>query len=219
MLSPAGICAAEGPLGLTAPFIQPGTPPQPTDSALAKGSISTASEAARRYAGALFELAQDSGQLANIHRDFAGFAALVRDNDELSRLIRTPAISRDAKVGALTGVAEAVGVGPLLVKFLGTIAANGRSGEIPGVQVAFDEIYARQRGVKRAVVTTAKPMTDAQRERIQGILAKVVGGEVELTETVDEDIIGGIQLRIGSKLVDASLAAKLDRMNTAMKGA
>ena len=186
---------------------------------MAKASISTASEAARRYAGALFELAQDSGQLADIHRDFAGFAALLRGNADLSRMIETPAITRDDKVKALTSLAEAGAANPLLVKFLGTMAANGRAREIPGAQTAFDDIYASQRGVKRATATTAQPMTEAQRERIRSILAKVVGGEVELTETVDEDIIGGIQLRIGSKLVDASLAAKLDRMNTAMKGA
>lgn len=186
---------------------------------MANASISTASEAARRYAGALFELAQDSGQLADIHRDFREFARLVRESEELSRLAQTPAVGREEKTQALTAIAEAGGVNPLLVKFLGTMASNGRARDIPGAQAAFDEIYARQRGVKRAVATTAEPMSEAQRERVRGILARTVGGEVDLTETVDEDIIGGIQLRIGSKLVDASLAAKIDRMNTAMKGA
>ena len=95
------------------------------------------------------------------------------------------------------------------------MAQNGRSGDILGAAVAFDELYAKQRGVKRAVVRTAKEMTGAERQRIESILAKAVGGEVELTSEVD----ASLQLRIGSQLVDASLAAKLERMNTAMKGA
>jgi F-type H+-transporting ATPase subunit delta len=194
-------------------------PPQPTDSVLARASTSPASEAARRYATALFELAQDAGQLASVHRDFSDFAAIVRDTPELSRLIETPAVSREDKVSALTALAQAGGADPLLVRFFGTMAGNGRARDIPAAQRAFDEIYARQRGVQRAIATTAAPMSDAQRERIHAILSKVAQGEVELSEAVDQDIIGGIQLRIGSKLVDASLAAKLARMNTAMKGA
>ncbi|HRJ01025.1 MAG TPA: F0F1 ATP synthase subunit delta, partial [Hyphomonas sp.] len=81
------------------------------------------------------------------------------------------------------------------------------------------QLYAKQRGVKRAVVRTAKEMTGAEKGRIETLLAKLVGGEVELSSEVDPSLIGGIQLRIGSKLVDASVAAKLERMNTAMKGA
>ncbi len=194
-------------------------PDRQTDIVLAKASTSTASEAAQRYASALFELAQDTGQLADIHRDFEGFAELVRDNADLVRLVRSPAFGRATKADALTAVAREAGVADLLVRFVGTMAANGRAGEIVAAQRAFDALYANQRGVKRASVRTAKPLTDAQRDRIQGILAKAVGGEVELTEDVDEALIGGIQLRLGSKLVDASLASKLDRMNAAMKGA
>jgi F-type H+-transporting ATPase subunit delta len=111
------------------------------------------------------------------------------------------------------------GVSGLLANFVGVMARNGRADDILGAQVAFDELYAKQRGVKRAVVRTAKEMSGAERQRIESILAKAVGGEVELSSEVDPSLIGGIQLRIGSKLVDASLAAKLDRMNTAMKGA
>ena len=101
----------------------------------------------------------------------------------------------------------------------GNSAQNGRARDIVDAQGAFDELYAKQRGVKRAVVRTAREMTGAERQRIEAILAKAVGGEVELTSEVDASLIGGIQLRIGSQLVDASLAAKLERMNTAMKGA
>ncbi|MEZ6002127.1 ATP synthase F1 subunit delta [Hyphomonas sp.] len=178
-----------------------------------------ANEAARRYASALFELAQDKGDLANVHKDFKAFAELAQGSGDLSLLLGSPAFSRDDKVKALAEVASKAGLSALFGKFLGTMAQNGRSGDILGAGVAFDELYAKQRGVKRAVVRTAKEMTGAERQRIESILAKAVGGEVELTSEVDSSLIGGIQLRIGSQLVDASLAAKLERMNTAMKGA
>jgi F-type H+-transporting ATPase subunit delta len=99
------------------------------------------------------------------------------------------------------------------------MATNGRSKDILGAEAAFDQLYARQRGVKRAVVRTAQPMSDAERKRVEAMLAKIAGGEIELSSEVDPSLIGGIQLRIGSTLVDASVAAKLDKMNTAMKGA
>ena len=107
----------------------------------------------------------------------------------------------------------------LLTKLFGTMAMNGRARDIPAAQFAFDELYAKQRGVQRAIVRTAKPLENAQTERIQAILAKAVGGDVDITTEVNADLIGGIQLQIGSKLIDASLKAKLERLNTAMKGA
>ncbi len=186
---------------------------------MAKAPTSAVSEAARRYASALFDLAQDGGRLAAVHADFTALVALVHDHRDLAVLIGSPAFSRDDKMKALTEIARKAGADPLLVKFAGTMALNGRAGDIPAALVAFDQLYAKQRGVKRAVARTAKPMTGAQRQRIEDILARAVGGEVELSEEVDEALIGGIQLRIGSQLVDASLAAKLDRMNHAMKGA
>lgn len=186
---------------------------------LAGSKTTHANEAARRYASALFELAQDSGELANVYKDFKAFADLANGSDDLALLLGSPAFSREDKVKALAGVVSKAGFGALFGKFLGTMAQNGRSADILGASVAFDELYAKQRGVKRAVVRTAKEMTGAERQRIESILAKAVGGEVELTSEVDASLIGGIQLRIGSQLVDASLAAKLERMNTAMKGA
>ena len=180
---------------------------------------STTSESARRYAKALFDLAQEKGVLADIHREFAAFAKTVSGNKDLTRLISSPTFSRADKAEALGKLAESGSLPALLKNFLGVMASNGRAIDIPSTQTAFDTLYAKQRGVQRAIARTAKQMDETQKTRIQNILAKAVGGEVELTTEVDPDLIGGIQLRIGSKLIDASLKAKLDRMNTAMKGA
>lgn len=177
------------------------------------------SEAAQRYASALFELAQDKGALAAVHKDFGAFAASIRKSKDLEKLLDSPAFGREVKVKALAELAKKAGYSPLFSKFLGVMATNGRARDILGAEAAFDQLYANQRGIKRAVVRTAKEMTGAERARIETLLAKLVGGEVELSSEVDPSLIGGIQLRIGSKLVDASVAAKLNRMNTAMKGA
>lgn len=190
-----------------------------TENALADATISIASEAAKRYAKALFELAQDKGQLSEVNRDFASFTALIRESSDLRRLIESPAFSRENKNKALLAIADQAGYTRLLRNFLAVMADNGRARDLPAAQRAFDQLYASQRGIKRAVARTAKSMSADQRARLEGILAKAVGGEVELLEEVDEALIGGIQLRIGSTLVDASLAAKLNRMNSAMKGA
>ncbi len=181
--------------------------------------MTRASEAAKRYANALFELAQDSASLAAIQKDFKAFTGMVKGSKDLRILLDSPAFSRADKIAAIGAIAKKAGFTPLFGNFLGAMAANGRSNDILGAESAFDDLYAKQRGVKRALVRTAKPMSEAEASRINALLAKLVGGEVELSSEVDSSLIGGIQLRIGSQLVDASIAAKLDRMNTAMKGA
>lgn len=186
---------------------------------MAASSVIQTSETAQRYARALFELAQDQGVLADVHRDFSAFSALMRESADLRRLLDSPAWSRADKVAGLQAVAARAGFGPLFGKFLATMAANGRSRDLLGAEQAFDRLYANQRGIQRAVVRTAHEMSKAEADRIEALIARLVGGEVELSCEVDPALIGGIQLRIGSKLVDASLAKKLERMNTAMKGA
>lgn len=182
-------------------------------------SVTQTSEAAQRYATALFDLAQDKAALADVYKDFQAFAESVRTSKDLTTLLDSPAFSRDTKVKALGELARKAGYSPIFSKFLGVMATNGRAKDIFGAETAFDRLYAKQRGIKRALVRTAKEMSGAERTRIESLLAKLVGGEVELSSEVDPSLIGGIQLRLGSKLVDASVAAKLNRMNTAMKGA
>jgi len=186
---------------------------------LTASSVILTSETAKRYARALFELAQDKGELANVNKDFRGFVALVRGSADLRRLLDSPAFGRATKVSALAEIAKQAGYSSLFAKFVGVMATNGRSRDILGAEVAFDRLYAAQRGVQRVVVRTAKEMTGAEKARIESLLARLAGGEVELSSEVDPSLIGGIQLRLGSKLIDASIARKLDRMNTAMKGA
>ncbi|MEM9376374.1 MAG: ATP synthase F1 subunit delta [Pseudomonadota bacterium] len=186
---------------------------------MAAASATTASEAARRYAGALFDLAKDKGELATIASDLKHVEALAGDSEDLTRLLESPAFAREDKVKALVAVSEKAGLSKMSIGFIGTMAQNGRARDLVGAAKHFDELYAKERGVKRAIARTASDMNADQRARLEQVLAKAVGSDVELETEVDAGLVGGIQLRIGSTLIDASVAAKLDRMNTAMKGA
>lgn len=189
------------------------------DVKLAATTTRTVSEAARRYAGALFGLAEGKGDLAAIASDLSTFASLAADNGDLTSMLASPIYPRDQKSKALVALAEKAGFNKTTTGFLATMAENGRADQILEAITAFDEAYATHRGVRRAVATTAHEMTADQRQRLEQVLAKAMGGDIELETTVNPDLVGGLQLRIGSQLIDASVATKLDRMNTAMKGA
>lgn len=145
--------------------------------------------------------------------------SLTNESADLQRLLDSPAFSREQKVSALTEIAAQSNFSKMTTGFLGTMAENGRANEILSAIAAFDSLYADHRGVKRAVAITATEMNADQRAKLEGVLTKAVGSDIELETEVDPALVGGIQLRIGSKLIDASVASKLDRMNTAMKGA
>jgi len=192
---------------------------QHTDDTLAAASATSASEAARRYAGALFDLAKENGELAAIAGDLKTLESLASGSEDLTRLLENPAFAREDKVKALVAIATQADLSKTATGFLGTMAQNGRANELLSAASHFDKLYAEERGVKRAIARTAKDMSADQRARLEQVLAKAIGSDVELETEVDEALVGGIQLRIGSTLIDASVASKLDRMNTAMKGA
>jgi len=186
---------------------------------LAASSASPANETARRYASALFDLAEEKGALEVVDKDLKAFAAMANGSEDLTRLLDSPAFSREEKSRALVAIASKAGLGQFVSNFLATMAGNGRADEAVDAAGHFDELYAKHRGVKRAIARTAEEMTAEQRQKLEAVLAKAVGSDVELETEVVPGLIGGIQLRVGSTLIDASVASKLERMNTAMKGA
>ena len=186
---------------------------------MAASSASHANETARRYASALFDLANDNGELDTVAKDLKSLAAMASDSKDLTILLESPAFAREDKTKGLVAVAQKAGFSKTATSFLGTMARNGRADEILSAAGHFDLLFARHRGVKRAIARTAEEMTAAQRTKLEAVLAKAVGSDIELNTEVVPGLVGGIQLRVGSTLIDASVASKLDRMNTAMKGA
>jgi len=185
--------------------------------------VPTASSAttgvAGRYASALFELADSANVLDAVARDLATFRKLLDESADLRRLIRSPVIGRDAQGKALMAILDAAQVSGLSRKFIGLVAANGRARDLPGMAAAYLAELASRRGETTATVTTAVPLTPAQLDQLTNTLRGILGAKVAIDARVDQDILGGLVVKVGSRLFDSSIRSKLQRLQLAIKGA
>ncbi len=172
-----------------------------------------------RYAQALFELAESQGRLPQVEGDLRALEGARRENADLRRLLMSPAYDSAQKGAGLSAVAKAGGADPLTVKFLGLLSANNRASALPAVAKSFAAMAAARRGAVAAEVTTAVPLTDAQAVGLKSSLRQALGKDPELTIRVDPAILGGLRVRVGSRLYDASLKGRLDQLKTALKRA
>ena len=170
-----------------------------------------------RYASALFDLARDQGALDEVAGDLATINEMIDVNADLARLVRSPVISRDDQGRAMAAVMEVAGIGVLAGRFVGLVAQNRRLFALCDMVAAFKILLADYRGEATANVTVARLLTEQQTVRVKSQLAGIVGQEISLSIDVDEDLLGGIVVRLGSRMVDSSLRTKLQRMQTAMK--
>ena len=180
---------------------------------------SQASGLAGRYAGALFDLARDQGALDQVQADLSGLKGLLAESADLTRLIESPAISRDDQVKALTAVAEKAGASALTTKFLGLLADKRRAFALRDVIEAYASLLSGEKGEEQAEVVSAIPLTEAQAKDVQDKISKSVGKTVTMTQRVDPSLMGGLVVRVGSRMIDASLKTKLHQLELAMKGA
>ncbi|PTS84611.1 MULTISPECIES: F0F1 ATP synthase subunit delta [unclassified Caulobacter] len=178
-----------------------------------------ATDAGQRYAQSLFELTIEGGQLTKVESDLKALKAMYADSTDLRRLIASPAFSAQDKAKGLAAIAAKAGFQPLTCKFLGLVATNGRAGDLMGAITAFAEMSAKHRGVVTAEVTSATDLTAAQLKGVQVALAQALGKTPELSTRVDPSILGGVKVRVGSRLFDASLRSKLDSLKFALKRA
>jgi len=182
-------------------------------------STSATTGVAGRYASALFELADNAKALDQVAQDFDIFKKLLAESAELSRLIASPVIGRDLQGRALLAVLDAAGIKGLTRNFIGTVAANGRARELPAMATAYLAELARRRGETSAVVTSAVALTAKQTQQLSDALRSVLGGaKVSIDAHVDPDILGGLVVKVGSRLFDSSIRSKLQRLQLAMKG-
>ncbi len=182
-------------------------------------STSAISGVARRYASALFELADNARSLDQVAQDLTTFRRLVGDSPELARLIASPVINRELQGKALLAVLDAAGISGLMRNFIGTVAHNGRARELPAMAAAYLAELARRRGETTAEVTSAVALTSAQTQQLGDVLRSVLGGaKVSIDARVDPDILGGLVVKVGSRLFDSSIRSKLARLQLAMKG-
>lgn len=174
----------------------------------------------QRYAQALFELAQDGGQVDAVEADLKGLKGLYRDSADLRRLLIAPGYTTDDKAKGLEAVGAAANYGPLTRKFLGLLARNRRASALPAVIAGFERLAAQARGTVSAEVVSAVPLTEAQLAAVRSALSQTLGGKTaELETRVDPAILGGLKVRVGSRLFDSSLKTRLDQMKYTLKRA
>ena len=172
-----------------------------------------------RYAQALFDLAMDQNALGVIEADLETLSRAMAESKDLKRLVESPAFSAEDKGRGLVAVAVQSKVHMLTAKFLGLLAANGRARDLQAVITGFRKLSAAHRGVVTAEVVSALPLTAAQSKAISAALRQALGKEPEVSTRVDPALLGGLKVRVGSRLFDASLKSKLDSLKFALKRA
>ncbi|WP_315728050.1 MULTISPECIES: F0F1 ATP synthase subunit delta [unclassified Bradyrhizobium] len=172
-----------------------------------------------RYATALFELARDKKSIDAVKADLDKFDALVTESADLKRLVRSPVFAADVQLKALTAVLDKAGISGIAANFLKVLTANRRLFAVADVIRAFSALVAKFKGEASADVTVAEPLSDKNLDALKAALKTVTGKDVALNVKVDPAIIGGLVVKLGSRMIDSSLRTKLNSIKHAMKEA
>lgn len=173
---------------------------------------------AGRYASAVFELAREQKAHAAVGEDFARFQALIDGSEDLQRLVRSPVFSAKDQVAALNAILAAAGISGLAAKFIGLTAENRRLYLVSDMIRAYQALEADARGEVAAEAVSAVKLTPAQITKLTAQLKAATGQEVALSTRTDESILGGLIVKVGSRMIDSSLRTKLQNLKIAMKG-
>jgi F-type H+-transporting ATPase subunit delta len=174
---------------------------------------------AGRYATALFDLAREANGVDAVKADLDRFNALIAESPDLARLVRSPVFSADEQLQALAAVLQRAGIGGLAEKFLKLVTANRRLFAVRDMIKGFRELVADHKGEATAEVTVAEQLKDDHVAALRSALKAVSGKDVDLNIKVDPAIIGGLVVKLGSRMVDTSLRTKLNAVRHAMKEA
>jgi F-type H+-transporting ATPase subunit delta len=174
---------------------------------------------AGRYATALFELARDEKSVDAVKADLDKFDALLNESADLKRLVRSPVFSAEVQLRALSAVLDQVGISGTSAKFLKVLTANRRLFAVTDVIRAYRALVAKFKGEASAEVTVAEQLNDKNLDALKTALKSVTGKDVALNVKVDPSIIGGLVVKLGSRMVDSSLRTKLNSIKHAMKEA
>ena len=172
---------------------------------------------AGRYATAVFELAKEAKGLAALEADVTALGQALKDSADLRQVIASPVVSREDQGRAMAALAAKMGVSPTVANTLALMAANRRLFVLPQLLSALAGMSAEEKGEVTADVTAAAELTKAQAEKLAASLKKTVGKTVKLNTTVDESLIGGLIVKVGSKMIDTSIRSKLASLQNVMK--
>lgn len=175
---------------------------------------------AGRYAGALFELALEEKATDTVRQELDQFDALIAESADLNRLVRSPVFGADEQLKALNAILAKAGLSGITANFLRVITTNRRLFAVRDMIRAYRALVAKNKGEVVAQVTVAEPLNDQNKEALKGALKSVTGGkDIDMDVTIDPAIIGGLIVKVGSRMVDTSLRTKLNSIKIAMKEA
>ena len=172
---------------------------------------------AGRYATALFELALEEHAIDAVKADLDRFDALIAESPDLQRLVRSPVFTAEQQTKALTALLEKAGIGGIAARFLQVVSANRRLFAAPDMIRGFRTLVALHKGETQATVTVAEPPSEAHLAAIKDALKVVTKKDVQIDVNVDPSIIGGLIVKLGSRMIDTSLRSKLNAIKHAMK--
>ncbi len=172
---------------------------------------------AGRYATALFELALEAKALDQIEADLDAFQAMLDDSEDLRRLVRSPVFSAEDQERALSALLKKIDMGTLTANFLGLIARNRRLFAVGDMIRAFRALAAQHRGEVSAEVASAVKLSSSQLTALRTALKASIGQDVQITTRVDPSLLGGLVVKVGSRMIDSSLRTKLNNLRVAMR--
>ena len=180
-------------------------------------TASQSSGVASRYAMAVFELSKDAGELDALERDIASLDAAIADSADFRDLIHSPIYSREQQSAAVGSVADKMGLTATLGNTLKLMASKRRLFVVPHMLLVLKDIIDDEKGVVTADVQSARPLNDEQSQALAATLKETVGKDVTMNITVDESLIGGLIVKVGSKMIDTSIRSKLAALQNTMK--
>ena len=189
------------------------------ENALVAAETSLVSGIAGRYATALFELAREGRELDAVASNLASIRAALDESEDLTRLVRSPVFGREAQARAMAAVLDGLGVGRAVRNFVGVVAQNRRLFALRDMTLAFARLLADYRGEVVARVASAYPLDERQVAAIRAELAAGLKNEVSIETEIDPELLGGLVVRVGSRMIDSSIRTKLQNLRFAMKGA
>jgi F-type H+-transporting ATPase subunit delta len=173
---------------------------------------------AGRYALALLELAEEKKALDAVADDFRALKGVLADSEDLQRLIHSPLFGREQQTKAMVAILEKAGANDLTKRFVQGVGQNRRLFALSDMITAYLNELARRRGEITAEVTAARELTDAQKDKLVETLKKAAGAKVQVDVKVDPSLLGGLIVKVGSRMIDGSLKTKLAKLQVAMKG-
>ena len=201
----------------------PGSSVDPKDRGQIIGRVdvsepaSISSGIAARYAQAVFELAKDQSELKDLEKNVNDLGEALAASEDLRNLVTSPVYTRDEMGSAIVEIAKKMGLLPVVANTLGLMATKRRLFVVPAMLTTLRALIAEHNGEVTAEVTSAKALTKTQQDKLVKVLKAQTGKDVKIEAAVDETLIGGLVVKVGSKMIDTSIRSKLNSLTNVMK--